>query len=108
MRQAFLLLGIGIMILSVGAFIVFSKKVEAPTDVIQNNTEAIKPMSLALTSPVFEEGKEIPTKYTCDAENISPELYIGNIPEGTISLVLVVDDPDIPDSVKQKMGVEKD
>lgn len=64
-------------------------------------------MLLSLTSPVLSEGGSIPSKYTCDAENISPELHIDNIPEGTKSLVLVMDDPDIPESVKQERGIEK-
>lgn len=63
-------------------------------------------MALTLTSPVFEEGGNIPSKYTCDGENISPELHIGSAPEGTKSFVLVMDDPDIPQSVKDARGIE--
>lgn len=64
-------------------------------------------MSLILTSPAFEPGGLIPEKYTCDAENISPELRIENAPAGTESFVLVMDDPDIPQSVKESRGIEK-
>ena len=51
---------------------------------------------LIITSPAFKDGEKIPSKYTCDGENINPELNIEGIPEGTKSLVLIVDDPDAP------------
>jgi Raf kinase inhibitor-like YbhB/YbcL family protein len=44
----------------------------------------------------IREGEQIPTKFTCDGENVSPEIRIGKIPEGTKSLALVVEDPDAP------------
>ena len=56
---------------------------------------------MELKSSVFENNGEIPSKYTCDAENINPPLEISGIPEGAKSLVLIMDDPDIPDFVKQ-------
>jgi len=49
-----------------------------------------------LTSTVFEEGKRIPTRYTCDGEDLSPPLSWKGIPEGTRSLALVMEDPDAP------------
>lgn len=93
MRHAFTLLGIMTLIVSVGAFFAFKQKVEAP---ITTEDTTPSPMSLTLSSPVFVHEGKIPSKYTCDAENISPELHIGNVPEGTQSLVLVMDDPDVP------------
>lgn len=58
-------------------------------------------------SASFEEGASIPTKYTCDAESpVSPPLSIRNLPEGTKSMALIMDDPDIPESVKQARGIE--
>ena len=45
---------------------------------------------------VFENKKEIPVKYTCDGDDISPELVITNIPENAKSLALIVHDPDAP------------
>ncbi len=60
-------------------------------------------MALSITSPVFENGGEIPSKYTCRGEDISPELVFSGIPDGTKSLVLVMDDPDAPDPVAPKM-----
>jgi Raf kinase inhibitor-like YbhB/YbcL family protein len=50
-----------------------------------------------LESPAFENGAGIPVKYTCDGEDVSPQLDWKNPPEGTRSYTLVVDDPDAPD-----------
>lgn len=46
-----------------------------------------------LTSPSFQNNQLIPTKFTCNGENISPELNWRNVPENTKSLALIVDDP---------------
>lgn len=53
-------------------------------------------MALTLTSTAFEEGKSIPSKHTCDGEDISPALAWRGVPEGTKSLALICDDPDAP------------
>jgi hypothetical protein len=60
-------------------------------------------MSLVLKSNAFDDGREIPTKYTCEDEDVSPGLYWGGVPEGTESLVLIVDDPDAPDPAAPRM-----
>jgi Raf kinase inhibitor-like YbhB/YbcL family protein len=51
---------------------------------------------MKLTSPAFEHNKSIPSKYTCQGEDVNPALAIDDIPEGTKSLALIVDDPDAP------------
>ena len=51
---------------------------------------------LKVTSAAFKQGEFIPSKYTCDGKNINPELSIEKIPAGTISLALIMDDPDAP------------
>lgn len=49
-----------------------------------------------LNSPVFAENGDIPDKYTCKGENISPPLEISGIPDGTASLALIMHDPNAP------------
>ena len=58
---------------------------------------------MKLTSPSFKKQQDIPKKFTCDGEDISPELTWSGAPEGTKSFALVVDDPDAPDPSNPKM-----
>jgi len=53
-------------------------------------------MSIIVNSTAFKEGEIIPTKFTCDGENVSPALEWSGIPRGTKSLALIADDPDAP------------
>lgn len=62
-----------------------------------------KVIVMRLTSPHFEHKKSIPSRFTCQGEDISPELHWDQIPEGTKSFVLIVDDPDAPDPKAPKM-----
>ena len=57
-------------------------------------TTESKISTLTITSSEFMNNSEIPRKYTCDGENISPPLGIGDLPNETISMVIIVDDPD--------------
>jgi len=49
-----------------------------------------------ITSSSFNHQGLIPSKYTCDGENVNPPLKIENIPQEGKSIVLIVDDPDAP------------
>ena len=60
-------------------------------------------MYLTIESSAFDANGVIPTRYTCDGDNVSPPLAWSNLPEGTQSLALVVDDPDAPDPEAPKM-----
>lgn len=53
-------------------------------------------IGLELTSTAFRNETRIPTKHTCDGSGVSPPLQITWIPEGTVTLALVVEDPDAP------------
>jgi Raf kinase inhibitor-like YbhB/YbcL family protein len=52
--------------------------------------------NMKIASPAFENNTNIPSKYTCDGENISPALLMSDVPEEAKSLALIVDDPDAP------------
>ncbi len=60
-------------------------------------------MPLTLTSPAFSDREEIPKRYTCEGNDISPPLVWSGAPQETKSLVLIVDDPDAPDPAAPKM-----
>ncbi|NPA57777.1 MAG: YbhB/YbcL family Raf kinase inhibitor-like protein [Aquificae bacterium] len=49
-----------------------------------------------LKSSAFMNGTYIPVKYTCDGENISPDLFWGDFPPQTQSFVIIMEDPDAP------------
>ena len=53
-------------------------------------------VDIKLTSPVFKNRENIPKKFTCQGQDINPELEIAGIPKGTKSLALIMDDPDAP------------
>ncbi len=52
--------------------------------------------TIELKSSAFKPGEMIPKKYTCDAEDISPQISWSKIPGETKELALICDDPDAP------------
>ena len=52
---------------------------------------------MELSSNAWTHGGEIPPKYTCEGDDVSPALSWQGAPEGTVSFALIVDDPDAPD-----------
>ncbi len=60
-------------------------------------------MTMELSSTAFGPGAPIPTRYTCEGNDVSPPLQWQGVPAGTKSLALIVDDPDAPDPRAPKM-----
>ena len=60
-------------------------------------------MAMDINSPVFADGGDIPARYTCQGDDVSPPLTWSGIPPEAKSLVLIVDDPDAPDPQAPKM-----
>jgi Raf kinase inhibitor-like YbhB/YbcL family protein len=54
------------------------------------------PNTLHVSSPAFGDGRFMPLRYTQDGDSLSPPLEWGNLPVGTRSLALLVEDPDFP------------
>ncbi len=53
-------------------------------------------MALVITSSAFSEGQAIPTRYTCDGPDVSPDLAWSGVPSAAASLAMICDDPDAP------------
>jgi Raf kinase inhibitor-like YbhB/YbcL family protein len=51
---------------------------------------------LAIRSPAFAEGGLIPSAYGCEGSAGNPAIVFTGVPDGTRSLAVVVDDPDVP------------
>lgn len=56
---------------------------------------------MKLSSSAFEHEGYIPRQYTCDGGNINPPLEINEIPHGTKSLTLIMEDPDVPKHIRE-------
>lgn len=57
---------------------------------------------MKISSSEFKNNERIPAKYTCDGDRfLSPPLQFENIPQNTKSLVLIVEDPDVPKEIRE-------
>ena len=62
---------------------------------------------MEISSTAFKNGETIPGRYTCDGDRkLSPPLTINGVPDGAKSIVLIMDDPDIPAAVREARGIE--
>lgn len=95
---------IGLVLLAVvfGGFLVLSGKkpqgsivstTPVPTSVLESGKieEGMK-----IQSSAFEHNQSIPRKFTCDGENFNPPLTFSDVPKDSVSLALIMDDPDAP------------
>ncbi len=56
---------------------------------------------MQLRSPAFKPSTMIPEKYTCEGKDVNPPLEWSDVPHQTVSLVLIMDDPDVPAFVRK-------
>jgi Raf kinase inhibitor-like YbhB/YbcL family protein len=52
--------------------------------------------TIKVSSDAFESGEQVPAEYTCKGSNISPPLSWSDVPQGTKSIVIILEDPDSP------------
>lgn len=55
---------------------------------------------MKILSPAFSHNDFIPKKFTCDGANINPALIFSEIPANAQSLVLIMEDPDVPKNIR--------
>ena len=91
-KKQLVAIGILLIIAAVGLILFFALR-EPAKEII--NTPVNK-ISMILTSPAFKNNSIIPAKFTCDGTNVNPPLKFFAVPDNTITLVLIVDDPDAP------------
>lgn len=53
-------------------------------------------MTITITSSAFEAHGMIPSRHTCDGEDLSPQLAWSEAPDRTRSFAIISDDPDAP------------
>ena len=75
-----------------------------------NDAEQFDPESsliatLNLSSPSFDDSGDIPVDFTCDGNNTSPALRWTDVPDGTRSIAIVLDDPDAPGQIFRHWSV---
>lgn len=51
---------------------------------------------MKISSPAFKHNERIPSKFTCEGEDVNPALMISDVPAEAKSLALIIDDPDAP------------
>ncbi len=64
--------------------------------VIVQNDLGVPEARIDLSSPAFANGDRLPVRFTADGEGISPPLVWADLPADTVSLALIVEDPDAP------------
>ncbi len=71
--------------------------------VIPGESKGGQGMSMKIESSAFVHNGDMPQRFTCDGQDVSPPLSWSGVPDGAKSLVLIVDDPDAPDPKAPKM-----
>jgi len=95
-RESYLILGY----LAVLSLLMAScSATESQDEVVSSAAEDDAKTTIIVSSTAFREGEKIPVNYTCDGQDVSPELTWSESPEQTEVFALIVDDPDAPGGV---------
>lgn len=92
--KQFIIIGAALFLIIVGCVVIYIKKLPLKE---KTQTQIIIPTPttpMIIASEAFHNDEYIPGKYTCDGLNMNPPLRFAEIPEGTLSLALIADDPD--------------
>lgn len=92
-----IVIGVAILLIIVGAVLIYfvNKIIQEPPRAPAIITQ-ITTSTMIIASDAFKNNEYIPGKYTCDGTDVNPPLRFADIPEGTLTLALIVDDPDAP------------
>ena len=102
MRNAYAIVGVAALVVIAGGAYAFNRSFTQPRDTVSTQTRTGAPttmstLTLSLTSSAFAEDASIPSRFTCDGDrSVSPPLSMAGVPQGTKSLALIMDDPDVP------------
>lgn len=102
-RRTFYIIGVlWIIALLVLLYVYYSRNFTQYIDTVPAEIVATsaKSVDFALSSSAFGNGEVIPAQFTCDEKQMSPPLSIVGAPAGTKSLVLIMEDRDIPKNLK--------
>lgn len=80
-----------LLIFCIIVILIVSAKFVLHKDILAN----IKEGNMKITTD-FDHNSNIPSKYTCDGQDLAPDLIISDVPTDAKELVLIVDDPDAP------------
>ncbi len=109
MRNTLALVGVGFLIILAGAAYAFNHNFTSTgnTDVSITSSSSL-PMADAMTimSSAFAQNASIPSKYTCEGDQVNPPLSVAGVPANAKTLALIMDDPDIPQQVKDQMHID--
>jgi Raf kinase inhibitor-like YbhB/YbcL family protein len=101
MKFAVIILIIGI---GAGFYFYYSHQLLTQTaSTVKKSSATIKPakgQKMTISSTAFTDHTTIPTMFTCDGKSVTPPLTFGNVPADAKSLVMLMDDPDVPKNLK--------
>lgn len=87
-----------ILVIAVAALMTATMTLDREPDYPEQKHQPAKQSAIVMrvTSTAFSQGEMIPSKYTCDGDNVNPTLEFHHIDPSARSLVLFMDDPDAP------------